>query len=133
QVRAGRAAAREAVRGREREREAPELVDLHAEAQPAGSGGQPGREPAVPLLLHRGAAGGGAAPGPGAGERGIRGERPSPGGERGAGGDHLGVPGGTAEGGLRAAREGGEGEVAEEGRASRARCPGASAASAARG
>src|SRR5690606_40735583 len=66
EVRAGGAVAREAVRGGERERQAPELVVRHRGGELPGSGGEPAREPAVPLLRDGGDPGGGAAPGPGA-------------------------------------------------------------------
>jgi glutamine synthetase len=52
--------------GRERQRQAPELVVRHGRAEPARAGRQPARQHAVPVLLHGRAAGGGAAPGPAA-------------------------------------------------------------------
>ena len=53
-VRPGLPAAREAVRGRQRLRQAQQLVDRHRHrAQPARAGRHAAREPAVPVLLHR--------------------------------------------------------------------------------
>src|SRR5690606_17848059 len=93
EVRAGRAAAREAVPWGERQRQAPELVLRYGDVQPAGPRERAGREPPVPVLLRGGPARGRAAPGPGARERRVRGQRPPAGRERGAARDHLGVPG----------------------------------------
>ena len=120
-ARAGGPAAREAVRGSEREREAPELVARDSSPEPPGAGRDAAREPPVPLLLHGGVAGGRASPGPVARDGRARGERSSAGRERGAAGDHLGLPGRPAAGHVRPARACGRGEDEQERRAARAR------------
>jgi glutamine synthetase len=79
--------------GRERQRQAPELVVRTESQNLLEPGDDPHDEHAVPVLLHGGAAGGGAAPGPGARGGGVRGQRPPPRRERGAAGHHLRVPG----------------------------------------
>ncbi len=86
-------AAREAVRRRQRLGQAQQLVDGHRHRQePARSGRHPARQPRVPVLLHRGPAGGEQIPGTSA--RVDRVSRPgSPArGQRGAAGDHLDLP-----------------------------------------
>ena len=86
-------AAREAVRRRQRLGQAQQLVDGHRHGrQPARAGRHAAREPAVPVLLHRGD--GGRRPPPGAAARLDRRGRAGPParGQRGAAGDHLDLP-----------------------------------------
>ncbi|CAA9332479.1 MAG: Glutamine synthetase type III, GlnN, partial [uncultured Gemmatimonadetes bacterium] len=133
EVRAGLPPPREAVRGGQRERQAPQLGGRHRPGEPAGAGGHAAPEHAVPLLLHRRAARGGAAPGPAALGRGVRRQRPPAGGQRGAAGHHLGLPGHSAVGRVRPDRGERHGHFQQAGRADGAGEPGAPAHPAARG
>ena len=114
-LRPGLPAAREALRGRQRLRQAQQLVDGHRHGrQPARAGRDAAREPAVPVLLRRGHPGRRQAPGAAARVGRQRRPRPSPGRQRGAAGDHLGVPRRPARRHLRRDR-GGAGDGAHAG------------------
>src|SRR5260221_41762 len=92
-LRAGLPAAREALRRRQRLRQAQQLVDGDRHRhQPAGPGGHAGGQHPLPVLLRGGDPGGQQAPGAAAGLG--RQHRPGPpaGGQRGAAGDHLDLP-----------------------------------------
>ena len=91
--RPGLPAAREALRGRERLRQAQQLVDGHKHRRkPLRPRRDPGRERAVPALSLRRDKGRGRLPGRAAYIRRPRGQRPPPGRGRGAPGNHQHVP-----------------------------------------
>ena len=99
-------AAREAVRRRQRLGQAQQLVVRHRHGrQPARAGRHAAREPAVPVLLHRGARGGRQAPGAAARVDRLARPGPPPGRQRGAAGDHLDLPRRRAAEDLRRDRE----------------------------
>ena len=92
-LRPGLPAAREAVRGRQRLGQAQQLVDGHGHGrQPARAGRHAARQPAVPVLLHRGDRGRRPPPGAAAGLDRRRRAGPPARGQRGAAGDHLDLP-----------------------------------------
>ena len=94
--------AREAVRRRQRLRQAQQLVDGHRHRQqPDGARRHPGREHELPVLLRRGDPCGQQAPGPAAGLGGQPRPGPPARRQRGAAGDHLDLPGRRAGQGLR--------------------------------
>ena len=100
-------AAREAVRGRQRIGQAPQLVDERRRGQqPARSGREPARQHAVPRVLHGGHPRGQQVAGAAAREHRERGQRSSARRERSAAGDHLDLPRRHADGHLRADRKG---------------------------
>ena len=102
QVRPRVPAAREAVRRRERLRQAQQLVDGHGHGrEPARARRQPVGEHQLPVLLRGRDPGRQQAPGPAPGVG--RGHRPGPppGRERGTPGDHLDLPGRRAREGVR--------------------------------
>ena len=101
-LRAGLPAAREAVRRRQRLRQAQQLVDEHRHrAQPDRPGRHPGGEHELHVLLRGGDPGRQQAPGPAAGVGREPRSGPSPRGERGAAGDHLDLPRRRARQGVR--------------------------------
>ncbi len=104
-LRPGGAAAREAVRRRQRLGQAQQLVDGHRRGrEPARARRHPAREPAVPVLLHGRDPGGQQAPGAAARIDRLPGPGPPPRRQRGAAGDHLDLPGQRAREAVRGDR-----------------------------
>ena len=100
-LRARLPAAREAVRGRQRLRQAQQLVDGHRHGhEPARAGRHAAREPAVPVLLRGRHPGRQQAPGAAARVGRQRRPGPPPRRQRGAAGDHLDLPRRRAREGL---------------------------------
>ena len=86
-------AAREALRRRQRLRQAQQLVDGHRHGQqPARPGRHPGGQHPLPVLLRGGDPGGQQAPGPAARLGRQHRPGPPPRRQRGAAGDHLDLP-----------------------------------------
>ena len=104
-LRARLPAAREAVRRRQRLGQAQQLVDgdRHRD-EPDGPRRHPGGERELPVLLHGGDPGGQQAPGPAARVGRQHRPGPPPRRERGAAGDHLGLPRRRARQGVRVDR-----------------------------
>ena len=91
-LRPGVPAAREAVRGHQRLRQAQQLVAVRQQ-EPVRSGREPHGQPALPRVPHRGDPGGGRLPGAAAHVGGLRRQRPPPRRRRGAPGHRVHLPG----------------------------------------